>query len=161
VATASPPSPPASPPPPPSPSGPGAPLRSPRPPVVRLLAVGSLVLVVLILVYLVFSGGSGANYQLTFGEAGQLVKGDQVQVGGVPVGSVTNIVLTHDFKARITIHVDSSLAPLHQGTLAQVRVPSLSTVANRYVALSPGPNNRPALRARQKKWSIWTSCSTP
>jgi phospholipid/cholesterol/gamma-HCH transport system substrate-binding protein len=112
---------------------------------VRLLAVGSLVLVVLILVYLVFSGGSGANYQLTFGEAGQLVKGDQVQVGGVPVGSVTNIVLTHDFKARITIHVDSSLAPLHQGTLAQVRVPSLSTVANRYVALSPGPNNRPAL----------------
>jgi phospholipid/cholesterol/gamma-HCH transport system substrate-binding protein len=145
VATASSPSPPAAPPPPPGPLGPGAPLRSSRPPVVRLLAVGSLVLVVLVLAYLVFSGGNGANYQLIFGEAGQLVKGDQVQVGGVPVGSVTNIVLTHDFKARITIHVNPSLTPLHEGTVAQVRVPGLATVANRYVSLSPGPNNKPAL----------------
>jgi phospholipid/cholesterol/gamma-HCH transport system substrate-binding protein len=75
------------------------------------------------------------------------VRGDQVQVGGVPVGSITDIVLTKDFKARITIHVDSSLTPLHEGTVAQVRVPSLSSVANRYIALSPGPNNKPALAA--------------
>jgi hypothetical protein len=34
----------------------------------------------------------------------------------VPVGSVTNIQLTKDFKARVTIHVDSSLTPLHEGT---------------------------------------------
>ena len=68
-----------------------------------------------------------------------------MQVGGVPVGSVTNIILTHDFKARITIHVDSSLTPLHEGTTSQVRVPSLSSVANRYIALTPGPNNNPAL----------------
>ena len=51
--------------------------------------------------------------KLEFAEAGQLVRGDQVQVGGVPVGSVTNIELTHDFKAIVTIHVDSSLTPLH------------------------------------------------
>ena len=68
-----------------------------------------------------------------------------MQVGGVPVGSVTNIELTHDFKALVTIHVDSSLVPLHQGTVAQVRVPSLTSVANRYIALTPGPNNNPAL----------------
>ena len=66
-----------------------------------------------------------------------------MQVGGVPVGSVTNIELTKDFKAQITIHVDSSLTPLHEGTIAQVRVPSLSSVANRYIALTPGPNNKP------------------
>ena len=102
-------------------------------------------LVVLIVAYLVFGGGGGADYQLIFAEAGQLVRGDQVQVGGVPVGSVTDIVLTHDFKAQVTIHVDSSLTPLHQGTIAQVRVPSLSSVANRYIALTPGPNNNPAL----------------
>jgi phospholipid/cholesterol/gamma-HCH transport system substrate-binding protein len=82
---------------------------------------------------------------LVFGEAGQLVRGDQVQVGGVPVGSVTNIVLRSDYRARVTIHVNSSLVPLHEGTVVQVRVPSLSSVANRYIALSPGPNNRPAL----------------
>jgi phospholipid/cholesterol/gamma-HCH transport system substrate-binding protein len=80
-------------------------------------------------------------------EAGQLVRGDQVQVGGVPVGSVTDIALTPDFKARVTIHVASSLVPLHEGTIAEIRVPSLTGVANRYVALTPGPNNQPALAA--------------
>jgi phospholipid/cholesterol/gamma-HCH transport system substrate-binding protein len=111
----------------------------------RMLAVGALGIVVLIAAYLVFSGGSGADYHLEMKEAGQLVRGDQVQVGGVPVGSVTNIELTHDFKARVTIHVDSSLTPLHEGTISEIRVPSLTGVANRFVALTPGPNNRPAL----------------
>jgi len=111
----------------------------------RSLAAGALAVVVLIVALLVLSSGGGSNYQLLFDEANQLVKGDQVQVGGVPVGSITDIVLTHDFKALITIHVDSSLTPLHEGTTAQVRVPSLTSVANRYITLSPGPNNRPAL----------------
>ena len=102
-------------------------------------------MVVLLVALIVFSGGGGSTYKLEFKEGDQLVRGDQVQVGGVPVGSVTNIELTNDFKALVTIHVDSSLAPLHAGTTAQVRVPSLSSVANRYVALSPGPNNAPAL----------------
>jgi phospholipid/cholesterol/gamma-HCH transport system substrate-binding protein len=113
----------------------------------RLLAAGALGAVVLIIAYLVFAGASGTNYYLVFEEAGQLVRGDQVQVGGVPVGSITNIELTPDFNARVTIHVGPSLTPLHEGTVAQVRVPSLTTVANRYIALSPGPNNRPALSA--------------
>jgi phospholipid/cholesterol/gamma-HCH transport system substrate-binding protein len=144
VATASPPSPPPAAPPP---SGGGvAPLvRAPRAGVGRVIAVGALALVVLIVVFLLVGGGGGASYQLIFKEAGQLVRGDQVQVGGVPVGSVTDIVLTKDDQAKVTIHVDSSLVPLHQGTVAQVRVPSLSSVANRYIALSPGPNNNPAL----------------
>jgi phospholipid/cholesterol/gamma-HCH transport system substrate-binding protein len=109
--------------------------------------VAALAAVVLIILFLVLGGSGGSNYQLVFKEAGQLVRGDQVQVGGVPVGSITNIVLTKDFKAQITIHVDSSLTPLHEGTVAQVRVPSLSSVANRYIALSPGPNNNRALPA--------------
>jgi phospholipid/cholesterol/gamma-HCH transport system substrate-binding protein len=113
----------------------------------RLLAVGALAVVVFIIALLAFGGGGGANYQLVFGEAGQLVRGDQVQVGGVPVGTVTEIVLTQDYKAKITIHVESKLTPLHEGTVAQVRVPSLATVANRYIALTPGPNSAPALAA--------------
>jgi phospholipid/cholesterol/gamma-HCH transport system substrate-binding protein len=111
----------------------------------RLIAIGALAIVVLIVAYLVFAGGGGDNYQLVFAEGDQLVLGDQVQVGGVPVGTITNIVLTSDFKARVTIHVSSPLAPLHEGTTAQIRVPSLASVANRYIALTPGPNNRPTL----------------
>jgi len=144
VATASPPSPPASPPPPGS-LGPAPRARTPRSGPARIIAVAALALVVLLVAFLVFGKSSGATYHLESKEADQLVRGDQVQVGGAPVGTVTDIALTHDFKARITIHVDSSLVPLHQGTVAQVRVPSLSTVANRYIALSPGPNNNRAL----------------
>ena len=143
MATASPPSPPptsASP-----PDRPALPVRSRRSRAARPLALGALALVVLVVAFLVFGSGGGANYHLIFAEGDQLVKGDQVQVGGVPVGSVTNLELTKDYKARITIHVDSSLTPLHEGTVAQVRVPSLSSVANRYILLTPGPNNKPSL----------------
>jgi phospholipid/cholesterol/gamma-HCH transport system substrate-binding protein len=144
-------------PPPPSPPGasppaPGAPLAPPARPraprlAARLLAGGALAAVIVIVALLVFAGGGGADYKLEFAEAGQLVRGDQVQVGGVPVGSVKEIELTHNFTALVTIHVDSSLVPLHEGTTAEVRVPSLSSVANRYIAITPGPNNRAALSA--------------
>lgn len=147
VATVSPPNPSPSTPPParedlPKPTR-GA--RSLPPGVGRALAACALGVVVLIVAYLVFSGGGGVDYHLEMNEAGQLVRGNQVQVGGVPVGSVTNIELTPDYKARVTIHVESSLTPLHEGTISEVRVPSLASVANRFVALTPGPNNRPAL----------------
>ncbi len=112
-----------------------------------MIAVGALGLVVLIVAYLVFAAGGGNTYKLELAEGDQLVRGDQVQVGGVPVGSVTNIELTHDYKALITVHVDSTLVPLHHGTTAQVRVPSLTSVANRYIALTLGPNNNPVYPA--------------
>jgi phospholipid/cholesterol/gamma-HCH transport system substrate-binding protein len=113
----------------------------------RLAAVGALALVIVLVLLLALGGGSGgATYYLTFNNSGSLVRGDQVQVGGVPVGSVKDFELLHNYKVKVTIHVDSSLVPLHRGTTAEVRVPSLSSVANRYVALSPGPNNAPKLR---------------
>lgn len=136
------------------PSGPPAATPPPTPPLgrpprrantMRIAAVGALAAVAAILLVLVFAGGGGATYQLIFPEAGQLVRGDQVQVGGVPVGSIKDIALLSNYNVRITIHVESSLVPLHEGTTAEIRVPSLSSVANRYIALSPGPNNDPAL----------------
>ena len=148
MATVSPPSPPGAPAPGPLPPPPRP--RSSRPVLARLLAGGALAAVIVIVALLVFGGGEGSDYKLEFPEAGQLVRGDQVQVGGVPVGSVKDIELTRNYTAVVTIHVEHSLTPLHEGTTAQVRVPSLSSVANRYIALSPGPNNRPALAAGAK-----------
>jgi phospholipid/cholesterol/gamma-HCH transport system substrate-binding protein len=137
--------------PPPEPAAPQQPLAPPvRPPragTVRAAAAGALLLVAAIVLLLALGGSGGATYHLIFANAGQLVRGDQVQVGGVPVGQVKEIQLLPDYRVRITIHVDSSLVPLHQGTTAEVRVPSLSSVANRYIALSPGPNNAAKLRA--------------
>jgi phospholipid/cholesterol/gamma-HCH transport system substrate-binding protein len=146
-----PPTPPGAPPPPPGDPTRPARVRSPRRPLLgRLLAGGALAAVVIIVALLVFGGGGGANYKLEFPEAGQLVRGDQVQVGGVPVGSVKDIELTKAFTAIVTIHVDGLVGELHEGTAAQVRVPSLSSVANRYILLSLGPNNRPKIPAGAK-----------
>lgn len=120
--------------------------RGPRPLLPRVLALGALGIVVLIAAYLLFSGGNSARYQLVFANGSGLVRGDQVQVGGVPVGSVKSIELTPDRRhARVTVEVESSLLPLHQGTTAQIRVPSLTSVAENYIALTPGPNNMPEL----------------
>jgi phospholipid/cholesterol/gamma-HCH transport system substrate-binding protein len=111
----------------------------------RGVALGALGVVVLVVAWLLLQGGGGTQYKLLFQNAGQLVKGDDVQVGGRRMGSVTDIRLTPDNQAEITIDVDSEFAPLHKGTTAVVRATSLSGIANRYVALSPGPNNAPKL----------------
>jgi phospholipid/cholesterol/gamma-HCH transport system substrate-binding protein len=111
----------------------------------RGAAAGALVLVVVILAVLVLGPGSSVKYKLVFTNAGQLVKGNEVQVGGTKVGQVQAIDLTEGNQASITIKVDGDFAPLHRGTTALIRATSLSGQANRYISLSPGPNNAPKL----------------
>ncbi|MHB1538875.1 MAG: MlaD family protein [Solirubrobacteraceae bacterium] len=115
----------------------------------RTLVLSALAVVLIALLYAFYAATSGgdAEYKLLFTNVNNLVLGDQVQVGGVPVGTVKAIALHgSNYRAQVTIGVEDSIAPLHQGTMAQVRVPSLSSVANRYIALKPGPNNYPVLR---------------
>jgi phospholipid/cholesterol/gamma-HCH transport system substrate-binding protein len=111
----------------------------------RVLAVAALVVVAVALVLVLLRDDNARTYHLLVENAGQLVKGDEVQVGGVPVGSITEIALTSDNQARISIEVEPPNAPLHEGTTGEIRVTSLSGVANRYVALRPGANNAPEL----------------
>jgi phospholipid/cholesterol/gamma-HCH transport system substrate-binding protein len=109
---------------------------------VALAAVAAASLLALVLMI------RGPAYQvgLTVSNASQLVKGDQVKVGGVPVGSVSSIGLASDGRAHLTLSLrDKTLTPLHQGTKALIRSASLAGIANRYVALLPGPNNAPRI----------------
>jgi phospholipid/cholesterol/gamma-HCH transport system substrate-binding protein len=115
--------------------------------VARVAAVAALALAVVVVAVLVLKGNGGKTYYVDFQNAGQLVKGDDVQVGGRPVGSVKEISLTQNNLARIKISVGDAYSPLHGGTTAIVRATSLSGVANRYIALTPGPNSNPALPA--------------
>jgi phospholipid/cholesterol/gamma-HCH transport system substrate-binding protein len=108
----------------------------------RGAAVGALVLALALAVYLlVFRGPSGTEYTLLFQNAGQLVKDDDVQVGGRRVGSVRDIRLTDDNQAAVKVVVQEPYAPLREGTDATIRLTSLSGIANRYVALVPAPDN--------------------
>jgi phospholipid/cholesterol/gamma-HCH transport system substrate-binding protein len=108
----------------------------------RLLTVGAVALGVLIAGFLLLRSDSDYRVWMTLDNANQLVKGNQVRVGGVPVGSVTKIKLADDGRARIELKIkDDDLAPLRHGTQASVRSTSLSGISNRYIALAPGPSN--------------------
>ena len=108
----------------------------------RVAGIGALALAVLLAVYLlVLRGPSGHEYTLVFQSAGQLVKDDDVQIGGRRIGSVRSIELTSDNRAAIKVMVEEPYAPLRVGTTATIRLTSLSGVANRYVALTPAPDN--------------------
>src|SRR5947207_651380 len=113
--------------------------------VARVAAVAALALAIVVVAVLVLRGNGGKTYYIDFQNAGQLVKGDDVQVGGRAIGSVKDIALTQNNLARIKVAINDTYAPLHRGTTAIVRATSLSGVANRYVALTPGPNSNRAL----------------
>ena len=109
----------------------------------RIAALGALALIILAIAVLLFSGGGGGNhYRLLFETGGQLVKGNQVLIGGAPVGSIDDVKLTDNAQAQVDISVDR---PLHEGTSAVIRATSLSGIANRYVSIQPGPDNAPPL----------------
>src|SRR6201990_1135894 len=113
----------------------------------RGVALLALVAVIAVVAVVLLRGGDSTTYRLRFHDAGQLVKDDDVQVGGRRVGSVRAIRLTDDNQAEVEIAVGDDFAPLHKGTTATIRATSLSGIANRYVALTPGANSRPKLPA--------------
>jgi phospholipid/cholesterol/gamma-HCH transport system substrate-binding protein len=114
----------------------------------RTVTAAALLLAVVAVSIVVFRGGSSYDLRLQFADASQLVTGNQVKVGGVPIGTVSTIAVTPNGQAVITVSISSSqFVPLHQGTTAAIRISSLSSVANRFISIDPGPNNMPMLTA--------------
>lgn len=90
---------------------------------------------------LLFGGGDGGfKYTIQFETGGQLVPGNEVLTAGQAVGTIDEIDLTDDNQAAISVTMEE---PLREGTSAVIRLTSLSGVANRYISLTPGPNNMP------------------
>jgi phospholipid/cholesterol/gamma-HCH transport system substrate-binding protein len=101
----------------------------------------ALVGAVVIVAFLLFGGGSSYTVTAAFQNASQLVTGNQVVVAGVSAGSVEEISLGPHGQALVKFSVDSDYAPLKQGTTAQIRSTSLSSVAGRQVELTLPPTN--------------------
>ena len=110
--------------------------------IARVAGIGALVIAIVLAALVLFGGDDGHKYKLIFQTGGQLVPGNQVLVGGQSIGTIDEIKLTPDAHAEVAITVDE---PLHDGTTAIVRATSLSGIANRYISISPGPNNRPEI----------------
>jgi phospholipid/cholesterol/gamma-HCH transport system substrate-binding protein len=133
-----PPPPPAAPPLPPPPRAARSPWRWP--------AVGALLIVAGIVIYLA-TRSSGYHYRFDFTDAGQLVSGDLVRIGGTPAGTVDAIKLTPNGQAEVDVTIDHSFGPLHDGTSATIRAPGLTSVASRYVDVNPASPLSPPLPA--------------
>lgn len=109
----------------------------------RVAAVGAVVAAIVLVALILFSGGVGGGYRVKarFLNAGQLVKGNPVQVGGVPIGSVKGIKITDNGQAEVELSIDGDHSPLRRGTRAEIRQFSQSGLANRYVDLKLPPNS--------------------
>jgi phospholipid/cholesterol/gamma-HCH transport system substrate-binding protein len=108
--------------------------------------LAALVAVALLCFYLLLIRSGGYTVTAVVSDAGQITKGNEVQVGGVPVGSVESVELRDGGRqAALKLSIDSGEAPLHEGTKATIRNPSLTSIAGRYVALVPGPNSAPEI----------------
>jgi phospholipid/cholesterol/gamma-HCH transport system substrate-binding protein len=108
----------------------------------RAMAVAALIAIVFFCAYLLLTSSSGYTVHALVSDAGQVVKGNEVQVGGVPIGSVADVKLRDGGRsAELVLSIHDDEAPLHEGTSATIRNPSLTSVAGRYVSLVPGPNS--------------------
>jgi phospholipid/cholesterol/gamma-HCH transport system substrate-binding protein len=103
----------------------------------RVVALVALAAAVVLVVVALFGNGNGYEYKLLFQTGGQLVPGNQVLVAGQPVGTIDSIELTDDAQAEVSVTLDR---PLTEGSSAQIRLTSLSGIANRYIALQMGPD---------------------
>jgi phospholipid/cholesterol/gamma-HCH transport system substrate-binding protein len=108
----------------------------------RVAALAGLIAAAALIALFMFGGGDRYEVTAVFDNAGQLVKGNQVQVGGRPVGTISHIGLNDDGQAEVKMSVDDDeLTPLPEGTTATIRATSLSGIANRYVSLKLGRND--------------------
>ncbi len=112
----------------------------------RAAAVAAIVVVLIGVGAILFGGGSSYQVRAIFTNASQIVTGDQVQVAGNAIGTVSDIALTPNGQAQLTLQINDSIyRPLREGTDATVRQTSLSGIANRYIDLRLGPGNAPTI----------------
>jgi phospholipid/cholesterol/gamma-HCH transport system substrate-binding protein len=108
----------------------------------RVAAIGAVLAAIVIVAVLLFRGGGGFEVTAEFQNAAQLVKGNQVTIGGTSVGSVKDIKLTSDSRALVTLSIKDDFKKLPIETQAVIRQASQSGIANRYVELQLPPNNK-------------------
>jgi phospholipid/cholesterol/gamma-HCH transport system substrate-binding protein len=112
----------------------------------RIAAIAAVAVAIIAVGIIIFSGGSSYKVYAIFQDASQIVSGDQVTVAGNPIGTVGSITLTPQGQAKLELDIaNSAYRPLRQGTIATVRNPSLTSIANRYVDLRLPSGNPPPI----------------
>ncbi len=92
------------------------------------------------------AGGAStqARFDVIFDDARGLVSGQLVKVAGATAGSIDNVVVTPQFKARIEATIERRFMPLHRDATCTIRPEGL--IAENYLECDPGSRSSPLLR---------------
>ncbi len=101
----------------------------------RIAAIVALAGAVLVAALMLLGGGDKYTVTANFDNASQLVKGNEVMVGGVPAGSINDISLADDGTALVEMEISGDHQPIPAETVAIVRSGSLSSLAGRSIEL--------------------------
>ena len=109
-----------------------------------MAAVTAVLLACAFAAFLLFEGGGAGGYTVKarFISGSQLVKGNDVDIGGTKAGLVKELRITPDGQAEVTLEVDDRYAPLRRGTRAVIRASGLTSVSGRYVQLMLPPEDQ-------------------
>ena len=101
-----------------------------------MAGVGAVLAAIALVAFVFFDSSSPAyRVKARFINAGQLVKGNLVEIGGTKAGIVKDFEITPDGQAEVLMEIDERYVPLHRGIRAVIRQGSQSSVASRYVDL--------------------------
>jgi ABC-type transporter Mla subunit MlaD len=113
----------------------------------RLIAVVALIATGAVLAVTLSSSKadppSTARFDVIFDDARGLVAGQLVKIAGAQAGTIDNVVVTPDFKARVEASVQSRFLPLRRDASCTIRPQGL--IAENYLACDPGEPGSPPL----------------
>ncbi len=91
-------------------------------------------------------GSSTSRFDVIFDDARGLVGGQLVKVAGARAGTIENVTVTSQFKARVEATIDTRFVPFHQDATCTIRPEGL--IAENYIDCDPGTANSPVLKAK-------------
>jgi len=118
----------------------------------RVAALMAVVAAVAVGVAAIGSRATASNdyrVDVIFDTAKGIIPGQLVKIAGARAGTLKDIVLTPDYKARIEMQVDSRFAPFRTNARCQIRPEGL--IAERFVLCDPGTADSPPLAAQGGK----------
>ena len=80
-----------------------------------MLALGALLAGLAALLVVVLARDDSHSYRFMFENAGQLVEGDLVRIGGTPAGEIESIELSDDGQAEVSVSIDDELRAAARG----------------------------------------------
>ena len=90
-------------------------------------------------------GSRRATFDVIFDDARGLIGGQLVKVAGAQAGTIENVTVTSDFKARIEASIESQFMPFRANATCTIRPEGL--IAENYIDCNPGSPPAPVLKS--------------